>query len=142
LVLLGTLVSFQNSVKLDNLFRETTEVENTDMVEKSVIDEMVLKSMFGDDDEIFKEILTDFVEPCRSMIKDIQSAFEAESAQGVKFGCHKLRSAALSVGATELGELCALLEQAGMSNDWDTINAGVPKLGLLMSPVESYITKL
>jgi two-component system sensor histidine kinase/response regulator len=117
-------------------------VENTDMVEKSVIDEMVLKSMFGDDDEIFKEILTDFVEPCRSMIKDIQSAFEAESAQGVKFGCHKLRSAALSVGATELGELCALLEQAGMSNDWDTINAGVPKLGLLMSPVESYITKL
>jgi HPt (histidine-containing phosphotransfer) domain-containing protein len=117
-------------------------IKNTDIPQDDVIDENALKSVFGDDDETFKEIMVDFIDPCRSMIREIQSAFEVSSASGINQASHKLKSAALTVGAMELGAVCTILEHAGISNDWDAINAEIPKLDELMSQVKTYVASL
>jgi PAS domain S-box-containing protein len=106
------------------------------------IDENALKTMFGDDEDMFREILVDFIEPSKGIIKEIQIGFEQHSAENVKQGAHKLKSSALSIGAIALGELCQILEEAGKNDDWDVIENGTPKLEELMFQVEEYISQL
>jgi PAS domain S-box-containing protein len=106
------------------------------------IDESTLKSMFGDDPEIFKEILVDFIKPSKNIIQEMQSGYDRHLAEAVKQAAHKLKSAAASVGANELAELCSELETAGKKDDWDVINQGTPRLDQLMDDVESYINGL
>jgi ABC-type amino acid transport substrate-binding protein/CheY-like chemotaxis protein/nitrogen-specific signal transduction histidine kinase/HPt (histidine-containing phosphotransfer) domain-containing protein len=106
------------------------------------IDENALKTMFGDDEDMFREILVDFIEPSKGIIKEIQIGFEQHSAENVKQGAHKLKSSALSIGAVELGELCQILEEAGKNDDWDVIDNSTPKLEKLMFQVEEYVSQL
>ena len=106
------------------------------------IDESTLKSNFGDDPEIFKQILSDFVEPTNDIILEIQSAYASHSAEAIKQGAHKLKSAAYSVGANDLAELCKELEYAGGEDDWEVIDKDMEKLEGLMSQVQEYISKL
>jgi signal transduction histidine kinase/CheY-like chemotaxis protein/ABC-type amino acid transport substrate-binding protein/HPt (histidine-containing phosphotransfer) domain-containing protein len=121
---------------------EDTDNEPTSKVGNGPIDESTLKDMFGDDPEMFKEILVDFIAPSKAIIKEIQSGFEQNSAEEIKQGAHKLKSSALSIGAIELGELCRDLEEAGKNDDWDVIENGTPKLEELMHQVEEYISQL
>jgi len=136
----------KNLKKPEDLIADMNPIEIKSEIGKTngnnSIDPNILKGIFGDNDEMFKEVLYDFLKPCRSEIREIQSGFEAKSAERVISASHKLKSAARSVGATELGELCSGLEQAGMSNNWDTINTDVPKLAGLMSQIEAYVAKL
>lgn len=106
----------------------------------SAIDDRVLKDMF--DDEAFIHILHSFIGPARSIVKEIQVAYESESSNAVMLASHKLKSAALTIGAKELGELSSDLEQAGKEDDWETINCAVPRLDDLMLQIESYISAL
>jgi signal transduction histidine kinase/CheY-like chemotaxis protein/HPt (histidine-containing phosphotransfer) domain-containing protein len=134
---------------------ETTQKEgaekDTSTVEKTIaaneetgepIDEQALKSMFGDDPEMFKEILNDFVPPSHQIIKDIQNGWKARSAEAVKQAAHKLKSSARSIGAMELADICQSLETAGKEEDWEMINNNVPKLDQLMKEIEGFINAL
>jgi HPt (histidine-containing phosphotransfer) domain-containing protein len=126
--------------------------EDTSTAEKAIavnketgdgpIDERNLKDMFGDDPEMFKEILTDFVQPSKQIIKEIQDGWKEHSAEVVKQAAHKLKSSAGSIGARELADVCQSLESAGKDEDWDMMDEGVPKLDHLMEDVESYVNAL
>jgi PAS domain S-box-containing protein len=106
------------------------------------INEQTLKDMFGDDPEMFKEILNDFVPPSQQIIKEIQNGWKEHSAEAVKQAAHKLKSSAGSIGATELADVCRSLETAGKEEDWELIDERVPNLNQLMVDVESYINGL
>jgi signal transduction histidine kinase/CheY-like chemotaxis protein/HPt (histidine-containing phosphotransfer) domain-containing protein len=122
---------------------EKTATDDTPLKESNgPIDENVLKAMFGDDEAMFREILVDFIEPSKAIIKEIQTGFEQHSAEDVKQGAHKLKSSALSIGAIALGELCQNLEAAGKNDDWAIIENGTPKLEELMCQVEEYVSQL
>jgi two-component system, sensor histidine kinase and response regulator len=122
---------------------EKTAANDTPQKESNgPIDENALKAMFGDDEAMFREILVDFIEPSKAIIKEIQTGFEQHSAEDVKQGAHKLKSSALSIGAIALGELCQNLEAAGKNDDWDVIENGTPKLEELMFQVEEYVSQL
>lgn len=108
----------------------------------SAIDPSALKSVFGDDEETFKEILDDFVEPASDNVRDIIAAFEAKSASDVATAAHKLKSSSRAVGAQALADLCQALELAGKSDDWDTLNSDAPKLSGELDSVLNYISNL
>lgn len=109
---------------------------------KSPIDEQTLKNVFGDDTEICREILNEFVQPTLNIIDEIKSAHKTQSAEGIVEAAHKLKSSARSVGANLLADLCTTLETAGESKDWQTIDESTPQLEKLMKEVRTYISKL
>ncbi|PCI80787.1 MAG: hypothetical protein COB20_02725 [SAR86 cluster bacterium] len=125
---------------------KTQPFQSNDQVGESTgnepINERALKDVFGEDLETFKEILTDFMEPSQATINDIHSGFENRSADEVGQASHKLKSAAFSVGAEELGELCKSLEAAAKEANWKVISDGVSKIDGLMKLVANYISQL
>ena len=106
------------------------------------IDPSALKDVFGDDDETFKEILGEFVEPAKSNVQEIIIAFEERSSDGVAKGAHKLKSSSRAVGANDLSEICAALELAGKDEDWTLIDGAAPKLEGALTQVVDYINAL
>ncbi|MBT7950974.1 MAG: PAS domain S-box protein, partial [Gammaproteobacteria bacterium] len=108
---------------------------------EDVIDKQALMNMFGDED-MCKEILNDFVEPSQKVVEELKHGWNERSAEAVKQAAHKLKSSARSVGANALADLCEALEQAGMEDDWTTIDDGMENLDSLMHEVENYISEL
>ena len=106
------------------------------------IDSSALKSVFGDDEETFKEILNDFVRPATATAEEIAAAVDSRSAKEVSAAAHKLRSSSASVGAMELADLCEVLEKAGKSEDWATIDDSAPRLSGIVQDVIDYIKAL
>ncbi|NQU59427.1 MAG: Hpt domain-containing protein [Rhodospirillales bacterium] len=106
------------------------------------VDPSALKDIFGDDDETFKEILSDFIEPATSNVGEIETAFNDRSADGVAKAAHKLKSSSRSIGANELADLCQTLEIAGKAEDWDEIDKAAPRLKGVMQEVTDYIKAL
>jgi signal transduction histidine kinase/DNA-binding response OmpR family regulator/HPt (histidine-containing phosphotransfer) domain-containing protein len=106
------------------------------------IDPTALNSVFGDDDEVIKEILLEFVDPTRNIIEEIETAFADRSSKGVGAAGHKLKSSARAVGATALADLCAELELAGKADDWPQIERLIPDLAPKSKAVIDFIDKL
>ncbi|MEE9318466.1 MAG: Hpt domain-containing protein, partial [Rhodospirillales bacterium] len=121
---------------------DTPEAEDGGDDGDGPIDPSALKSVFGDDEATFKEILKDFVEPATSNVQDIEVSFADRSADGVAKAAHKLKSSARSVGANELADLCQTLETAGKAEDWDEIDMAAPSLPSTMEKVVEYIDNL
>jgi PAS domain S-box-containing protein len=110
--------------------------------EGAAIDERALKDVFGDDEETFKEILQDFVEPCEQIVGEIMAAYAARDAAAIGASGHKLKSSSGSIGAHALSRLCADLEKAGKGGDWEGIERNIPLLEDTMKAVIAYIGAL
>ena len=110
--------------------------------DKYPIDEKPLKSMFGNDPSLFKEILNEFIVPTQKIISEIKAGWEKHSAEEVEMAAHKLKSSAKSVGAYELGDICSTLEKAGREKDWETIDHYTPQLDPVMHEIERFIKNL
>ena len=106
------------------------------------IDPQPLTKMFEDDPEIFKEILNEFIVPTWNIINEIKTGWENHSAEEIEMSTHKLKSSARSVGATELGDICSILEIASKEQDWVSIDPLIPRLDQVMNDVEHYIKNL
>ncbi|MCH9048812.1 MAG: Hpt domain-containing protein [Proteobacteria bacterium] len=106
------------------------------------IDPQPLTNMFGDNPELFKEILNEFIVPTWNIINEIKTGWENHSAEEIEMSTHKLKSSARSVGATELGDICSILEIAGKEQDWVSIDPLIPRLDAVMNNVEQYIKNL
>jgi signal transduction histidine kinase/CheY-like chemotaxis protein/HPt (histidine-containing phosphotransfer) domain-containing protein len=121
---------------------EVRKVASEKIDNNDAIDPSALKAMFGDDEETFREILLEFVDPSASNVKEIEAAFKNRSAADVATASHKLKSSSRSVGAIELAGICTELESAGKQEDWTTIDELVPRLPGVMQQVSSYIKNL
>lgn len=106
------------------------------------IDASVLRDMFGDDEEMFRKILGDFVAPTTNIIVEIKQSITGHDDEGVMKSAHKLKSAAHSVGALALGDLCQALETAGREKNWPEIHAAGEKMDKLAKDVFEYIRRL
>jgi PAS domain S-box-containing protein len=98
-----------------------------------------LRDTFGDDDELIKEILLDFVDPARDTVGEIDKAFEDRDADALGAAAHKLKSSSRSVGAEVLADLCADLEKAGKAGEWSDIENHYPRLASSIDAVTSEI---
>jgi len=120
---------------------DASNTSNTES-ETSTIDERMLKDMFGDDEEIFKEVLQSFVDPAEEILQDMQASFNQKSATDIGNHAHKLKSSSRSIGANSLADACQALETAGKGGEWTSVEQIYPSLGPLYARVKAHIEKL
>ena len=106
------------------------------------IDPSALTNPVGDDPEMHREILKDFLVPASEIVGEVNRGFDEESPESVAKAAHKLKSAARSIGANALADLCLTLESAGKNGDWPTIVTTVPELNAESTVVLDYISAL
>ncbi|CCQ75080.1 ATP-binding protein [Magnetospira sp. QH-2] len=116
--------------------------EPVPQADDGIIDLSFLIGNFGDDMEMIRELMADFVPPARDLAADILRAGEAEDWEAVGGAAHSLKSSAKVVGATALAELCYTLEQAGKANDGDTVTANLPDLMPMLDQVVAAVAAL
>jgi len=106
------------------------------------IDPSALINLIGDDPEMHREILKDFLVPASEIVGEVNRGFDEKSPESVAKAAHKLKSAARSIGANALADLCLTLESAGKNGDWPTIETAVPELNAESTVVLDYISAL
>ncbi len=104
-----------------------------------VFDVAVLKTFVGDDESTVREFLVDYVDTARRHAADMHAAYALGDVQDVTALAHRLKSSSRSVGALELGDLCAEIENAGRSVDKSGM---AQKLREFEAPVELVIKKI
>ena len=82
-----------------------------------VVDVSVLKEIVGDDEEIIAEFMLDFTSNAQPDVEEIVTAHENGAPEVLAAAAHKLKSAARTIGANELADICYALEMAGKGND-------------------------
>jgi signal transduction histidine kinase/DNA-binding response OmpR family regulator len=112
------------------------------VVENRPIDLSFLEETFGDEKATIVEILKDFVAPSNQCCVEVEEALSTSSFAGVGAGAHKLKSAARSVGAHEVADICAELETASTAGDWDPVKNMVPELKTKLREATDYIASM
>jgi signal transduction histidine kinase/CheY-like chemotaxis protein/HPt (histidine-containing phosphotransfer) domain-containing protein len=79
---------------------------------RPVLDLDVLRKLVAGDEEAVQELVQDFEAASARHADALRSALLSADAQAAEAVAHKLKSAARSVGALDLGELCAEIESA------------------------------
>ena len=129
----------QQSGVNNNIPAEEGPAESTSETGSKAVEPKFLRDTFGDDDELIKEILMDFVDPARDTVVEIDDAFEGRDAVALGAAAHKLKSSSRSVGAEHLADLCADLEKAGKAGEWSDIEDSYPQLASLLLAVTNEI---
>ncbi len=122
--------------------RKAPDAEEAKENPTDAVDPKFLRETFGDDDDLIRDILQDFVEPARENAKELEDAFAARDAAAVGASAHKLKSSSRAVGADELADLCSELEKAGKAGDWAALDEKMPAFPGLIESVLEYIRKL
>ncbi|MDD5300923.1 MAG: PAS domain S-box protein [Gallionella sp.] len=103
------------------------------------VDVNVLKALIGDDDAMIREFLHDFRLSAAKIAVELRTACAAGEAATAGALAHKLKSSSRSVGALELGERCAAMEQAGKAGDAETLAVLLPKFEMELAGVERFL---
>ena len=85
--------------------------------ENTIWDAKVLTSMVGDNPAMHRRLLEKFLLSTTEQVARIVAAAATEDTATAGNVAHALKSAARTVGALQLGELCAALETAGKAGD-------------------------
>jgi HPt (histidine-containing phosphotransfer) domain-containing protein len=100
------------------------------------LDPKVMRASVGDDPEVIRELVQEYVPAARSDVAEIHAAIGDAEAQRVRSVSHKLKGSSGLVGARELVEVCEKLEEAGDAQDWAAIGALKADLDRLMREIE------
>ncbi|MDH4283789.1 MAG: ATP-binding protein, partial [Gallionellaceae bacterium] len=95
-------------------------------VELTVWDETMLTKMVGDNPVMHHRLLEKFMTNSQKQADEIRSAIEGNDPLTAGNIAHALKSAARTVGAMKLGELCKEMELAGKNGELATLKALVP----------------
>ncbi len=82
----------------------------------------VLKALVGDDPEVIDEVLQAFREGAALADVALSEGIAAGGGSAVADAAHKLMSAARTIGARRLGDLCARIENVAESRDGVELN--------------------
>lgn len=111
-------------------------------VSQKPVDVKVLEQLVGDDPAVIGEFLQDFRVSATKIGTELVAACVAGDTATAGAASHKLKSAARSVGALGLGELCAEMERAGKAGDAQALNALLPRFESELATVDKYIGSL
>ena len=109
---------------------------------KPALDVSVLCALVGEDSEVVRGFLQDFRASSAKLAGELCAASAAGRAKEAGAIAHKLKSSARSVGARQLGQLCAELEQAGNAVDRETLATLLPGFRQELLAVESCLEVL
>lgn len=97
------------------------EPEQLRPTRNSVVDLSVLSQLVGDDPDIHKKLLTQFVHQATEDIRELSKAFSDKSTKDLIAASHRLKSSSRSIGAFGLSEYCASLELKASLIDWHVL---------------------
>ena len=98
--------------------------------ELAVWNDTTLGELVGDNPAMHRRLLGRFLLNAEGQVSDIEGAATAGELERLATAAHTLKSAARSVGALALGELCQSLENAGRAGD----GLGCSALATRLSP--------
>lgn len=99
---------------------------------RPVFDVSVLEELVGDDQEIVREFLEEFRRSALDLADAMRTALAGGWTSEAGNAAHKLKSAARSVGALALGELCASIEQVAREDRCDALTQQLPAFDALL----------
>ena len=91
----------------------------------TAVDIDVLRQLVGDDAEVLRELLADYLASVCDQAPALRSAIAAGDGHCAQAIAHRLKSSSRSVGALALGECCADLESAGQTGDAAALAQGL-----------------
>ena len=97
----------------------------------------VMRKVVGDDPEMIRVLIAEFVPGARSGITEISEAVGTGVAERVHAASHKLKGACAMVGARHLIETCVQLEAAARAGEWSQIEKLLAELDPRMTEVEA-----
>lgn len=106
------------------------------------VDIQILRSLVGDDPQLLREFLQTFRTSAARIAQEVEQAYCAGSAVKTVAAVHKLKSAARSVGAMALGDLCADMEQVGAVGQIDALSMAFEHFKLEMAAVDRHLADL
>ncbi|MCH5258770.1 MAG: response regulator [Lachnospiraceae bacterium] len=92
------------------------------------IDVAVGMKYSGDDENLYREVLSDYMDTIEEKANIIEKAVEEEDLETYTIEVHSLKSISKSIGALELSDLAKDLEANGKNNEWGPIIARTPIL--------------
>jgi PAS domain S-box-containing protein len=117
-------------------------VQVTETGSAAVVDIDVLKSIVGDDAEIVRELLGDYLISVRNLSTELRTHCVQGRGREAGSVAHKLKSSSRSIGAIALGDLCAQLENAGKAGDLATLANWVERFDAALVAAEQAIARL
>ncbi|MNQ34770.1 Sensor histidine kinase RcsC [compost metagenome] len=110
--------------------------------EAALVDSAALTALVGEDHEMIREILGDYLDALRSLAPTLHEAFEHNDIDAIDALAHRLKSSSRAVGALRLGELCAALEQAIKNGDSAALARGIAEFAPLHTATAARIEQL
>ena len=106
------------------------------------VDERVIKNMFGDDQNTFKEIMVSFTAPSQDIINAIDAAEKGRNLDEVSEAAHRLKSSARTIGANDLADTCVELEKAAKAGDWSNVDRLAARSRTQFAAVDAFVSVL
>jgi len=82
----------------------------------------------GEDEELYREILADYMECAKEQTEAIERAAAEEDHEAYTIEVHSLKSTSRTIDALELSNMARKLEKSSRNQEWETVRAGTPAL--------------
>jgi len=102
-----------------------------------ILDVGVLKKLVGDKRELILRLLGTYQESLSRGYEKLVAAYDGNDWETIHSTAHTLKSSSRSVGALPLGELFALLEEAGRQSNVALAASGMARLAEAVDAVQS-----
>ena len=112
---------------------------HADVSDSPVVDIGILRRVVGDHGAIQTEVLHSFANQAALILEDINNAYARHCAADILWASHKLKSSAHAIGATDLAQSCAALENAAKQNHWEDITLISSRMNELFISVSDFI---
>lgn len=93
-----------------------------------MVDKKIGLEMLGGDEELFAEIIADYVDESQELMDKINNEYASEDWKNYAIHVHGLKSASRTIGAMKLGEASYELEMASKALDIDKVKSLHPGL--------------
>ncbi|MCK9985365.1 MAG: hypothetical protein AzoDbin1_01837 [Azoarcus sp.] len=111
----------------------------------SFVNVAVLEALVGDDKEVTRAILEDYLLVARQQAAALHAALAEGDIHSAGKIAHRLKSSSRAIGAAAMGDLCAEIENAGRAEDRVALAQQVAQfdliLGAVLEQVEALITQ-
>jgi CheY-like chemotaxis protein len=108
----------------------------------AAVDVGVLKALIGGDEAVLREFLSDFRASAADITAELREVCVAGQPATSAALAHKLKSAARSVGALPLGELCEAMERSGKAGDVQSLAALLPQFEQEWARVDGFLQRM
>ena len=102
----------------------------------------MLQNLVGDDPQTVRELLFDYRASARKVAATLRAAFAAADVRQVGAIAHQLKSSSRSVGAMDLGDLCAELENASLTQGRDSVQQCIVRFDAELIAVDEQLGQL